>query len=86
MGTHPSAHLFFRGAALSDLLCAQSAQNAVRIPRPKVGELAHQTQGVGIFAAGEYSSGASFAFDAPLTAPLFCAILRPSHSKEGSKE
>ena len=33
-------------------------RNPVRIPRPKVGELAHQTQGVGIFAIGEYSGGA----------------------------
>lgn len=29
------------------------ARIRVRIPRPKVGELAHQTQGEGIFAEGE---------------------------------
>ena len=35
------------------VLCRLRRQNPVRIPRPKVGELAHQTQGVGIFAVGE---------------------------------
>ena len=30
----------------------------VHMPLPKVGELAHQTQGVGIFAKGEYLGGA----------------------------
>jgi len=27
--------------------------NSLRIPHPKIGELAHQAQGAGIFAAGE---------------------------------
>ena len=31
----------------------KAQRDPVRIPRPKVGELAHQTQGVGIFAVGE---------------------------------
>ena len=40
--------------ALKRLSAAQHARNSVHIPHPQVGELAHQTQGVGIFAIGEY--------------------------------
>ena len=34
-------------------LYATGVQNPVRIRRPKIGELAHQAQGVRIFAEGE---------------------------------
>ena len=49
---------------------SEAQRNPVRIPRPKIGVLAHQAQGVSIFAEGEIPGGASrvsFVLEALLT-------------------
>ena len=68
---------------LSDrALYAAGARNPVRIRRPKIGELAHQAQGVRIFAEGEIPGAREEqAPPLPLTPLPFYAILNPATRK-----
>ena len=63
-------------------LYATGVQNPVRIRRPKIGELAHQAQGVRIFAEGEIPGAREEqAPPLPLTLRPFYAILKPTTRK-----
>ena len=46
--------LFLTPTHRFELRFCAPAQNPVRLPRPKIGMLAYQAQGAGIFAIGEY--------------------------------
>ena len=68
-------------------LYAAGARNPVRIRRPKIGDLAHQAQGVRIFAEGEIPGAREEqAPPLPLTLRPFYAILKPLSALPSSKQ
>ena len=56
------------------LFVAKPQATWVRIPRPKIGKLAYQAQGVGIFAAGEILAGGANEKSPPNGGLLFIAL------------